>query len=152
MAISPETKKLAEDLIKSGTVDKAAGTIVADKDFYVRNLPEGLTAETEALANNYRASIVAAGALALDTVAPDEMKKNGKLNTFSVTINGTGGDKYEGVYNRKTVSQNPAKPGEQVVSHGSIVMKVRSAAVAKRGEFNEILKDAKARAATLLAD
>lgn len=122
---TPEVKAdvaALSDAIKAGiTIDAKAATTKIDENVFMKNAPEGLTAETFDAVRNYRTSFVAAGALAFGQAAVDAMSGNKKLEQLSLDIPMDGKDAAHYTVDRKKVTIDQIhNKGAEIVKYGVV--------------------------------
>ncbi len=84
--IKPEIQKLADALTKEMTFDKKTGIISVDAGTYVKLMPADLTKDMAEKVQAYNNQLVAAGALAVGTMAIPVMKKDENLDKVTMVV------------------------------------------------------------------
>ena len=119
MAVKSHIQELADKISSNIHFDKETNIIKEDNAFE-KHLPDGLDMPTVEKVGQYNADFVAASALAVGTMAINEMQKHKSLDVVSSEMKMAGKDVVSQVVTRQKSFTNPTNPSEPVVKHGDI--------------------------------
>lgn len=86
LALKPDVAALSDKIYEDLEVDEKDGVVTEESSTYLKNLPDGLTAEIDAKVDHYRTSFVAASTHAAGRLAVDALVKNKKLESVTASL------------------------------------------------------------------
>ena len=150
--IKSNIRELADKIKGELSIDPATGVATVSEDWYVNNLPEGLTAETYVALTNHNTDVLTAAALANGEAAIDAFKKHKELDRVSLSLPMVGKDSIGVVTDRNYNARN-VQTGEVSVKHGRTTASLDIyAADNGRGELKKVREHLYATASAALAD
>ena len=121
--IQAEVTKIAEIMRPLISFDESGNPELIDKEVFVKNLPEGITAQTVADLGEYTRNFIAGTTTALDVAIP-KFVENKKLDRMKLTVPMVGAhNSIDFTMQRERVSHNPAT-GEEITNYGHVTVAV----------------------------
>lgn len=150
--IKTNIRELADKLKTNLVIDPATGVASVPEEWYVQNLPEGLSADTYKQLSEHNTDVLAAAALANGEAAIDAFKKNKELERVSLSLPLVGKDTI-GVVTDRTYNARNVQSGEVTVKYGRTSASFDIyAADNGRGDLKKIREHLYSTAAAALAD
>lgn len=127
-----------KDIAKANmTVDSASGAVVLAEGTFEKTLPEGLTVETYKAHNKHRDTYLAGVHMAVGELGLEASEANKNLDQVSLTTNILA-DTFTTKVKRTRVGRNPAKPGEEVTTHGASSSNYTVNGAANKGQLKQV--------------
>ena len=121
--IQAEVTKIAEIMRPLISFDESGNPELIDKEVFVKNLPEGITAQTVSDLGEYTRNFIAGTTTALDVAIPKFVQDAG-LERMKLSVPTVGAhNSIDFTVQRERVSHNPAN-GEQVTNYGHVTVAV----------------------------
>lgn len=137
--IKDNVSTLAKTIQGALSIDKETGTGTVTPDFYVANLPEGVTAETVKSIQAYNTTMAAALTLALGRESIPVMTKNKGLEQTTVNLPTVGKDSFSATFVRSVKTNNPFdKEAAPTDKFGSASVKYDMYGAGSRGQVKAV--------------
>ena len=121
--IQAEVTKIAEIMRPLISFDESGNPELIDKEVFVKNLPEGITAEQVTQLGDYTRNFNAGTTTALDVAIP-KFVENNQLDRMKLTVPMVGAhNSIDFTMQRERVSHNPAN-GEEITNYGHVTVAV----------------------------
>ena len=121
--IQAEVTKIAEIMRPLISFDESGNPELIDKEVFVNNLPEGITAQTVTELGEYTRNFIAGTTTALDVAIP-KFVENKQLDRVKLTVPMVGAhNSIDFTMQRERVSHNPAN-GEEITNYGHVTVAV----------------------------
>ena len=121
--IQAEVTKIAEIMRPLISFDESGNPELIDKEVFVKNLPEGITAQTVTELGEYTRNFIAGTTTTLDVAIP-KFVENKKLDRMKLTVPMVGAhNSIDFTMQRERVSHNPAT-GEEITNYGHVTVAV----------------------------
>ena len=121
--IQAEVTKIAEIMRPLISFDESGNPELIDKEVFVKNLPEGITAEQVTQLGDYTRNFIAGTTTALDVAIP-KFVENKQLDRMKLTVPMVGPhNSIDFTMQRGRVSHNPAS-GEEITNYGHVTVAV----------------------------
>ena len=121
--IQAEVTKIAELMRPLISFDDAGQATLVDSEVFVKNLPEGITAEQVTQLGDYTRNFIAGTTTALDVAIP-KFVENAGLERMKLSVPTVGAhNSIDFTIQRERISHNPAN-GEQVTNYGHVTVAV----------------------------